>query len=366
MKTRASWEAPALLLAERNRPPQIETIALHAPGPDEVAVRLAASGICHTDVAAVRDARAVPMVLGHEGAGYIEAVGEHVRHVKEGDRVVINWQPKCSRCRACRSGRADFCDGIAGTAQPRLYWRGQPAAALLNAGTLCSKVVVPAAGVVLIPREVPFHVAAMLGCAVATGVGAALYTAKVAPDDTVVVIGVGAVGLNIVQGARLAHASVIVAVDLDPGRLELSRNLGATHVINPKNNAWTEQVRDLTAGRGADHVFEAVGNPQVMAQGIDALARGGALTLVGAASRDASLTFAPRRFMSQQQTIRGCIYGNIYPDRDLPLFAQWYLDGRLQIDALLGERIALAQAPEYFTASGNETRRDVRTVVEFF
>jgi S-(hydroxymethyl)glutathione dehydrogenase/alcohol dehydrogenase len=208
-------------------------------------------------------------------------------------------------------------------------------------------------------------VAAMLGCAVATGVGAALYTAKIVPGDTVVVIGVGAVGLNVVQGARLAQASVVVAVDPESGSHELARRLGATHTISPKDNDLVAQVRDLTSGRGVEHVFEVVGNPRTMAQAIDLLARGGALTLVGAANRDILLSFAPRRFMSQQQTIRGCIYGNIHPSRDLPLFAQWYLDGRLEIDALLGDRITLAQVPDCFAANAGATRRGIRTIVEF-
>ena len=236
---------------------------------------------------------------------------------------------------------------------------------MLNAGTFCPFVIVHAAGAVPIPREVPFDVAAMLGCAVATGVGAALYPAKIAPGDAVVVIGAGAVGLNIVQGARLAHASVIVAVDPDSGRLELARRLGATHTLSTKDNDLAAQVRDLTSGRGVEHVFEVVGNPKIMAQAIDLLARGGALTLVGAANRDTSLSLAPRRFMSQEQTIRGCIYGNIHPARDLPLFAQWYLDGLLEIDALLGDRITLAQVLDCFAAEACPTRRGIRTIVEF-
>jgi S-(hydroxymethyl)glutathione dehydrogenase/alcohol dehydrogenase len=192
-----------------------------------------------------------------------------------------------------------------------------------------------------------------------------LYTAKIAPGDAVATIGAGAVGLNIIQGARLAQAGVIIAVDPDSSRLELARSLGATHTLNPKDNDLVTQVRDLTSGRGVEHVFEVVGNPEIMAQAVDLLARGGALRLVGAASRDASLSFAPRRFMSQQQTLRGCIYGNIYPACDPPLFAQWYLDGRFEIDALLGERIPLAQVPDYFAAKDRPAQGSIRTLVEF-
>ncbi len=341
-------DLPAIVLAERGQSPRLESVQIDSPGPGEVRVRMVASGVCHTDVAAVRDARAAPVLLGHEGAGTVDAVGAGVTHVRPGDHVVINWQPKCGRCRRCVSGRRDLCEDIQGTAQPRAYWHGQPLNVMLNSGTFCPLVVVPAAGAVPIRRDMPLDKAAVLGCAVATGVGAALYTAQVRPGAGVVVIGAGGVGLNVVQGARLANAAPIVAIDIDDERLRQAEVFGATHTVNGRARDSVATVRELTGGRGVEHVFEVVGMPELMLQGIEMLARGGVLTLVGAATRDATLPFHPRRFMSQQQTIQGCIYGNISPELNLPLFADWYMDGRLLLDQLKGDPIRLEDVPGVF------------------
>ncbi len=299
----SSVDMAAIVLTERGLPPTLETVTVDDPGPDEVRVRMVASGICHTDLAAVRDARTYPILLGHEGAGIVESSGTRVKHVQPGDHVVINWLAKCGQCRRCVTDRADLCEQILGTAAPRVRWRDAPLAVLLNAGTFCPLVVVPATGAVPIRRDIPLTTAALLGCAVATGVGAALYTAKVEPGTTVAVIGAGGVGLNVVQGARLAGAKVIVAIDVDEERLAMASSFGATHIFNNRRNSPVAHVHELTNGRGVEHVFEVVGKPNLMRQGIDMLARGGILTLVGAAARDASLQFQPRRFMSQQQTL---------------------------------------------------------------
>jgi len=342
-------ELPAIVLAERGRSPQLESVTIDPPGPGEVRVRMVASGVCHTDIAAVLDARAVPLLLGHEGAGVVDEIGPGVTHVQPGDHVVINWQPKCGRCRRCLSGRQDLCEDIRGTSQPRAHWRGRPLNLMLNAGTFCALAVVPAAGAVPIRRDMPLARAAILGCAVATGVGAALYTARVRPGEGVVVIGAGGVGLNVVQGARMANARPIVAIDIDGERLRQAEVCGATHTIDSGAGDPVAAVRELTGGRGVEQVFEVVGLPELMLQGIDMLARGGALTLVGAAARDATLPFHPRRFMSQQQTIQGCIYGNIAPQLDLPLFADWYMDGRLLLDQLAVDPIRLEDVPDLFS-----------------
>jgi S-(hydroxymethyl)glutathione dehydrogenase/alcohol dehydrogenase len=284
--------------------------------------------------------------------------------VHPGDHVVINWQAKCNRCRHCIEGRQDLCENVQGTAAPRVFWNNdQPLHVMLNAGTFCPYVVVPAGGAVPIRKDIPLTKAAMLGCAVATGVGAALYTAAVRAGDTVVVIGVGGVGLNVVQGARLAGASLILVIDLDENRLDLARHYGATHTLLGDAHDVVQQVRSLTDERGVDHVFEVVGAPALMLKGIDMLARGGALTLVGAAARDATLPFQPRRFMSQQQRIQSCIYGNIRPMRDLPLFADWYADGRLLLDELHTASLRLEEVPEVFASPG--WNRGIRPIIEF-
>jgi S-(hydroxymethyl)glutathione dehydrogenase/alcohol dehydrogenase len=353
----------AVILTERLAPPILDGVEIQEPQEDEVMVDLRASGICHTDLAAVRDARTYPIVLGHEGAGIVAAVGSGVTHVAPGDHVVINWQPKCGRCIRCQSGRSDLCEDILGTATPRVFWRGQPIALLLQAGTFCSTVVMPAAGVVPIRRDLSFGEAALLGCAVATGVGAALFTAKVQPGESVAVFGTGGVGLNIVQGARVAAASVIVAIDISDERLEMARTFGATHGFRGDDPDLVDKVRGVTKGHGLDYVFEVVGVPALMRQAVDMLGRGGELILVGAAARDAEFAFRPRRFMSMQQAIRGSIYGNIRPAIHLPLFADWCCEGRINVKALITQSVRLDEVPDLFTH--HERLRGIRTIIEW-
>ncbi|MBI5667399.1 MAG: alcohol dehydrogenase catalytic domain-containing protein [Chloroflexi bacterium] len=355
-------DVPAIILAALGQLPTLETVTVHDPGPDEVAVRLVASGICHTDISYMRDARATPVLLGHEGAGVVDKVGANVTHVQPGDHVVINWQVKCGRCRWCLSGRQDLCENVQATAAPRVYWHDAPLHVMLNAGTFCPVAVVPAMGAIPIRKDMPLEKVALLGCAVATGVGAALYTAKVQPGEGVVVIGAGGVGLNVVQGARLANAGLIIAVDVDDERLGRALTVfGATHAINSRERDPLAEVKRMTGGRGVEHVFEVVGQPELMLQGIEMLSRGGTLTLVGAAARDATLPFHPRRFMSQQQTIKGCIYGNIRPAIDLPLFADWYVNGKLRLDDLHTATIPLEDVPRVF----KQGQGGIRTIVRF-
>jgi S-(hydroxymethyl)glutathione dehydrogenase/alcohol dehydrogenase len=232
---------------------------------------------------------------------------------------------------------------------------------MLNAGCFCPYVVVPAQGAVAIRKDVPFDKAALLGCSVATGVGAVLYTARVVPGDTVVVIGTGGVGLNVVQGARLSNAGQVIAIDRDQKRLAVASKIGATHCVDSGAIDLVGAVRDMTGGRGVDHVFEVVGSPQLMAAGIDMLARGGSLTLVGAAGRDEVLGMKPRSFMSKQQRVQGCIYGNVTPERDLPMFADWYIDGHLQLDLIPTHTVPLVEVAELFEP--NYEHRGLRAIV---
>ncbi len=359
----SGYSVPAVVLGQLGALPTLEMVRVAPPERGEVLVRMVASGICHTDISYMRDARVTPVVLGHEGAGIVEQVGDGVTHVRSGDHVVINWQPKCNQCRHCLSGRSDLCENIQGTPAPRVFRGDSPIAVMLNAGTFCPFVVVPAGGAVPIRQDMPLTKAAMLGCAVATGVGAALHTAHIHPGDSVVIMGAGGIGLNIVQGARLANAGIIAVIDLDDARLELARQYGATHTLHGRQPDLTAAVRKLTDGRGVDHVFEAVGVPALMLNGIDMLARGGTLILVGAAARDATLPFHPRRFMSQQQQIIGCIYGNIRPQIDLPLFADWYSDGRLHLDEMHTVSVRLSDVPEVFATLDQD--RGIRPIIEF-
>jgi Zn-dependent alcohol dehydrogenase len=352
--------ATAVVLERLGELPALREVLIEPPAAGEVTVRIVATGLCHTDLAAIRDARACPVVLGHEGAGIVAAVGEGVQSPAVGDHVVICWQAKCGTCPNCANGRQHLCERVRATARPRVYAGDRPLAVLLNAGTLCQYVVVPATGAVPVRPDLPFERAALLGCAVATGLGAALNRPAPAGSDDVVIIGTGGVGLNVVQGCRLTGARRIIAVDRDVQRLELAERLGATTCITPGNDL-TAAIQRATNGRGADHVFEATGDTQLMEAGVEMLARGGTLTLIGAAARDEILTIAPRSFLSRQLHLRGCIYGDIAPERDLRLFADWYADGRLELDALHTETITLADVPARFNRPQNAGA--VRTVV---
>ncbi|MCX5515414.1 alcohol dehydrogenase [Kaistia algarum] len=356
-------DQPALVLHALGQTPRIERVTISPPGPGEVLVRILASGVCHTDIGSVQYARTTPVILGHEGAGIVAALGEGVAHLAIGDHVAINWQAKCGTCRNCVSGRRQFCEGILGTSEPRVHLEGKPLAVLLNAGTFCPYVVVPASGAVPIRNDMPFAVAALLGCAVATGVGAAMFSAKVQPGDDVVVIGCGGVGLNTVQGARLANARAIIAVDRDPEKLALARRLGATHAVDSTAETVLDAVMKVTSDRGVDHAFELVGRTDLMVEALGLLARGGRLTLVGAAGREDEMAFKPRGFMSKQQTICGCIYGDVQPERDLPMLADWYADGRLELDALHTSTIGINDLPALFEPGYRQT--GIRTVVSF-
>jgi S-(hydroxymethyl)glutathione dehydrogenase/alcohol dehydrogenase len=339
---------PGIVLERLGQAPTLETIHISEPGPGEVLVRILASGICHTDLGYMQYARTCPVLLGHEGAGIVERTGAGVTSVQPGDHVAINWQPKCGKCRHCLAGRRDLCEDIHGTSEPRTFWKDAPLHVMLNAGTFCPLAVVPENGAIPIRKDMPLEKAALLGCAVATGVGAALYTAAVRPGERVVVIGAGGVGLNVIQGAHLAGAGQIIAVDRLDARLSFAEALGASHCINSAQTNPVKEVAALTGGGGVDYTFEVTGNPSLMATGIEMLGRGGALVLVGAAGREDNLTFKPRRFMSMQQRLLGCIYGNIRPELDLPLFADWYMQGRLQLDELHTHTLALEEVPAFF------------------
>lgn len=356
---------PAGLLNERNGAVVVDEVVVDPPGPGEVRVRLRAAGLCHTDLTASRDASLFPVVLGHEGAGVIESVGIGVTHLPVGTAVVISWKVPCGRCIACLRGREPWCERPLGTAAPRVHRRcdGAEVIPFLRAGTFCEYAVVPAGAAIPLPVDLPFASAALIGCGVATGVGAALFDAHLEPGMSVAVFGLGGVGINVVQGAKLAQAGRIVAIDRIQAKLDLARRLGATDAL-PAGPTVEEQVLTFTEGRGVDVAFEVVGHPEVMRQAIEVTAPGGTVLLLGAAARDALLSFPPRRFMSRQQTIRGCIYGSCRPAVHFPLFARWAAEGRLALDPLVSKTIVSLDAiDEAFAEMGRGGL--MRAVLEF-
>jgi S-(hydroxymethyl)glutathione dehydrogenase/alcohol dehydrogenase len=340
-----------LVLERLNEPPSLQEIEVLPPGRGEVRVRMRAAGLCHTDMSNVRDARTTPLLLGHEGAGVIESVGEGVDGLEPDIPVLVCWKVPCGECRHCSAGRLHLCERVQELAEPRYFWRGDPLPPLLNAGCFSELIVLPVAAAVPLDDALPLEHAALVGCAVATGVGAVLKTAQVEPGARVGVWGAGGVGLNVVSAARLAEASMIVAVDPDPTRRRLALARGATEAVEPG-----VEVTEL------DYAFEVVGEPEIMSAAIDSLGIGGTLVLVGAAARDAVLSFHPRAFLSKQQQIVGCIYGSLHPQRDLPELLRWCNDGRLPLADLVGPRISLDELPAAFVDPPSD---GVRTIVVF-
>jgi S-(hydroxymethyl)glutathione dehydrogenase/alcohol dehydrogenase len=351
--------ARALVLDRHGAEPSLADVIVDPPGPGEVRVRMLAAGVCHTDLAATRDARTVPIVLGHEGMGVVECVGAGVDGVRAGTRVLLAWKTPCGSCRRCAQQRSHLCESPQGTAAPRVHRDGIALAVLLDTGCLCTFAVVPSNAVVPVPDELGDAEAALVGCAVATGVGAALRTASVEAGDVVGVWGAGGVGSAVVAGARLALADAIVAVEIDRARRADALAWGATAACHPDEAAAV--IAEVTRGRGLDVAFEVVGEPGLMAAAVDALGVGGTLVLVGAAARDAELAFAPRRFMSRQQRIVGCIYGSVRPRVDLPVLLDLCAAGAIPVGDLIGREVSFEELP----AALGRPHGGIRTVVRF-
>jgi S-(hydroxymethyl)glutathione dehydrogenase/alcohol dehydrogenase len=342
----------AAVLREYGEPLSVERLRLAPPGPGEVLVRIAACGICHTDlhVASGDLPLPLPMVLGHEAAGVVEAAGPGVRGLSPGDRVVVGWMPSCGSCFWCSAGRPDLCQEAGRAAArgtlPGGGWRWSDASGpvhqISSAGTMAEAAVVPAASVVPVPADVSLPAAALLGCGVLTGTGAVWRVARVDRGESVAVFGSGGVGLHVVQGARIAGAGPIIALDPLPQRRAWARRLGATHEVDPTERDPVDAVLELTGGRGADCAFEVVGTTATIAQAFNSIRRGGRAVVVGVAPPGAEVSLNAFAFTSQARTLTGCWYGQSDPARDLPELLAHYRAGRLLLDELTGAAFPLA------------------------
>lgn len=351
MKTRAA------LLTAPHEPFQIETLDLAPPRRGEVLVKISAAGVCHSDWHLVSGAtqHPLPVVAGHEGAGRVQTVGEGVTGIKPGDLVALNWAPNCGDCFYCTHGRPSLCATYvepiwAGTMMDgttRLSRNGQPVYHFSGLACFAEFAVVPVESCVPLPQTVPASVAAVLGCAVTTGVGAALNTVQVQPGDRVAVFGAGGVGLSTIMGAQLAGAAQIVAVDVSAEKSAMARAFGATDTVTTDEDV-VARIRELTDGRGADIVFEAIGIPTVQEQCLDAVRPGGTLVLVGLSPMGSATNFPSAVIARQEKTIVGSYYGSADTSRDFPLYADWYLNGRLDLDRLISRTYALDQINEAY------------------
>lgn len=341
----------AAVLTAFHEPMQIREVEIADPGPGEVRVQIKASGVCGSDLKAIDGKSPVvarlPFILGHESAGVVESVGACVTGVRPGDHVIIAMNGPCGRCRHCGAGRFHLCSGparmtaIMGGA-PRVTLDGQETRRFIGIGSFAEYAVVAEAMCVKIEDSAPFDAMSLLACGVVTGVGAVLNVARTAPGSSVLVVGCGGVGLNVVQGAVLAGATTIIAADVAEGKLKLAERFGATHTLVPDN--LPRQVGEIVKG-GVNHAFDATGVPGVLAQAFAATAPGGTAVMVGSppAGRpleiDPALLFSSRRLMGTQG-------GDAAPHRDLPMLAAQYLRGRLDLNGLITERLPLEQINE--------------------
>lgn len=362
----------AAVLNKVNEPMTLDTLEMAPLAPTDVLVKVKASGLCHTDLEVIQGSLAypLPIVLGHEGAGIVEAVGAEVTQVKPGDHVICSWNPHCGHCFYCERDLPILCEPFA---------RHQPRGLLLDGrsrmkrgteqvhhysvtSTHAEYTVVPESGAIGVPKELPFDRACIIGCGVMTGVGAAVRKAKVAAGEVVAVIGCGAVGLNVIQGAKLVDAGRIIAIDVGEAKLDRARQFGATDVIDGSAADALDQVKALTGGRGADYVFEAAGNRNTFRLSVEAVRPGGNVVWLGKINVNEDVSFRWGSLMGEKRIVRSS-YGDARPRRDFPWLAHEYLNGRLKLDELITGRIRLDQINEGFAALARG--EGIRTVVMF-
>jgi S-(hydroxymethyl)glutathione dehydrogenase/alcohol dehydrogenase len=322
------------------------------PGPGQVRVKIHAAGVCHSDLSAMNGTlpQPAPAVLGHEGAGEIIEVGEGVTGVSVGDHVIIAWTPPCGTCKYCKTGHANLCVNIffniAGA--PHFTMGGTPIFGFAGTGTMAEEMVIPVQGVVPIPADVPYDVAALIGCGVTTGVGAALNTAKVVPGSSVVVFGCGGVGIAAIQGARIAGAAEIVAVDAVASKLDDAKRFGATHAVEP--GALDATSMEITGGDGFDYAFECIGLPQTIRAAYDAVHRGGTAVIVGAGRSDQMVEFNAFELFFMEKKILGSYYGSADVRIEFDRLIRLWRSGRLDLQGMVTRSMDISQANEAFAA----------------
>ena len=338
-----------------------DDVEVDEPRAGEVRVRMTAAGVCHSDLAMRHGTIPMPLptVLGHEGAGVVEAVGPEVGHLRPGDLVALSWVAQCGDCFYCRRGQPHLCrqatvsmsSGGMLDGTSRLRSSTGPLFQALGCGAFAEATVVPAIAVVKVPADLDPAVVALLGCAVLTGVGAALNTAAVHPGDTVAVVGCGGVGLNVIQGARIAGAAQIVAVDVHPDKLDLAAELGATQGVLATDGDPIGAVMDLTGQHGADVVFEVLGRGPTIDQAMAMTRRGGQTVLVGIPAMDVVLTIpAMVGLVLTEKTLKGCWLGSADLQRDVPRLVDLYRRGELRLNELVSRRIPLSEVNDALAA----------------
>jgi S-(hydroxymethyl)glutathione dehydrogenase/alcohol dehydrogenase len=359
----------AAVFRKVQEPLTIESVDVDKPWGREVLVRTAATGVCHSDLHVVdgigRFALDRPIVLGHEGSGVVEAVGADVTTVRPGDHVVACLSGFCGSCPQCLDGHPNLCTGGIVTRPdsqaPRLSQRGNPFRQFIGISSYAEKMLLHENSIVKIDADLPLDRAALVGCGVLTGVGAALRTSGLQAGQTVAVFGCGGVGLSIIQGARIGSARQIIGVDMFDGKLEMAKRVGATHVVNSAQDDPVKAIRALTRGAGVDHSFEAVGNAKLVRQAIESLAIRGTATIVGVMAPDAMIEF-PWMAIRPECKVQTSRMGSNRFRMDIPLYLEFYRQGKLMLDEMVSRRGKLGDINEAFRAmKAGEVARSVLT-----
>jgi S-(hydroxymethyl)glutathione dehydrogenase/alcohol dehydrogenase len=368
MKVRAAvaWKSGA--------PLSIEDVELEGPRAGEVLVQLKATGLCHTDKYTLSGADPegiFPAILGHEGAGIVVDVGPGVSSVAKGDHVIPLYTPECRQCKSCMSHKTNLCTAIRATqgkglmpdGTSRFSLAGKPIAHYMGCSTFASYTVLPEIAVAKVRPDAPFDKICYIGCGVTTGIGAVIYTAKVEPGANVVVFGLGGIGLNVIQGARLAGADMIVGVDLNPAREALGRRYGMTHFVNPKDvKDVVPYLVDLTGG-GADYTFECVGNTDVMRQALEACHRGwGTSVIIGVAAAGKEIATRPFQLVTGR-VWKGTAFGGVRGRTQVPKIVDWYMEKKIEIDSMITRTLPLDDINHGFELMGSG--ESIRTVVTY-
>ncbi len=356
-------EVSAVVSRAKGEPVTVETIVVPDPGPGEALVRVQACGVCHTDLhyreGSITDD--FPFLLGHEAAGQVEAVGEGVTNVVPGDFVVLAWRAPCGTCRSCARGRPWYCFASANAAQRMTLVDGTPLSPALGIGAFAERTLVAAGQAVKVDPAAAPEAAGLIGCGVMAGFGAAVNTGKVGRGDTVAVFGCGGVGDAAIAGAVLAGARTVIAVDIDPRKLEWAREFGATHTVDSRSADPVEAIKEVTGGFGVDVAIEAVGRPETMLQAFYARDLAGTLVQVGVPDPTMTVELPMIEFFGRGGALKPSWYGDCLPSRDFPMLIDLYLSGRFALDRFVSETIALDQVDDAFAKM--QTGEVLRSVV---
>jgi S-(hydroxymethyl)glutathione dehydrogenase/alcohol dehydrogenase len=377
MKTRAA------VAREANKPLTIETVDLEGPKAGEVLVEIMATGVCHTDaytLSGLDSEGKFPCILGHEGAGIVREVGAGVTAVKPGDHVIPLYTPECRQCKTCLSQRSNLCTAIRSTQGQGIMPDGtsrfscealpkqgpsKPVWHYMGCSTFSNFTVLPEIAVAKVREDAPFDKICYIGCGVTTGIGAVIYTAKVRPGSNVVVFGLGGIGLNVIQGARMVGADRIIGVDLNPGKVEMAKKFGMTHFVNPDEvgrDKVVQAIQDLTDG-GADYSFECVGNVHTMRQALECCHRGwGESIIIGVAPSGTEISTRPFQLVTGR-VWKGSAFGGARGRTDVPKIVDWYMDGKIDIDSLITHTMPLDQINHAFDLM--HQGKSIRSVVTF-